>query len=442
MKKFIKPKSIYISLFLMIAFFVLIFIFIIPAKATTNDTFRVNEYYLTTGAFTGTTYDLTLNQDLADDYFVLVRGSRTGDGAQNPDSTYMRLYAVPGGMGELADSGANDILSFSRYVSDSLTWEGVVTVVECLGDCDTSGFQLLDIVETAVPSAGTSGTDISSVAWSDINQVVLLGGFRGGGAEYEAPAGNADTNAVQTRLYPSATSTLNWARQSTESLLAVTMTTFVVEWGSEWTVQRANVAGTAYGDGCNATSEYVTASITSVARDNTFVWGTGISTNDGIGDSTSGTIITLGDGVNQNASETLVSYCGEYTSTKSLDVYTMTHSSLAVDYRFKADGDSTLQDLAITVDSATDGYRFAWITNGTNGSGSAHPRDIFWARYTGDTEVTLSHGYTGQAWPAWVEGVDFSGITYEVIAASSPSKAVIDSGGKIKIDSGGKIRIN
>ena len=89
----------------------------------------------------------------------------------------------------------------------------------------------------------------------------------------------------------------------------------------------------------------------------------------------------------------------------------MTHADLAVDYRFKADGTNVL-DLEVTVDAATDNYRFGWVTNGCNGSGSAHPRDIFWGRYTADTTVTISHGYDGQDFPAWVEGVDFSGITF------------------------------
>ncbi|CAA6692171.1 MULTISPECIES: hypothetical protein [unclassified Lentimonas] len=39
------------------------------------------------------------------------------------------------------------------------------------------------------------------------------------------------------------------------------------------------------------------------------------------------------------------------------DVYTMTHTELAVDHLFKADGDSSSSDLAVSVDSATAGAR-------------------------------------------------------------------------------------
>jgi len=282
-----------------------------------------------------------------------------------------------------------------------------------LGNCNTTGFRLLDIIETPISTSSTSGTDTSSASWSDINDVVLFGGFHGGGAEFEAAAdAYNDGNAVQTRLYPSSTNTINWTRDSTEDLTAVTLTTFVIEWGSEWTVQRINISGTNYGDGCNATGEYNAGSISSVVRDNTWVWGTGISTESGIGDSASGTIVTLGDGVTQNSSETSVSICGEYAATRNFDVYAMTHSSLTADYRFSADGNSTIVDLAVTVDSASNGYRFGWVTNGCAGSGTAHPRDRFWARYTADTTVTISRGYSGQNFPAWIEGIDFSGITY------------------------------
>ena len=381
--------------------------------------FRTTEYYLTTGDFTGITYDLTLDQNLETNHFILIRGSKVDNGGSNPDNDYVRIYELPSAIsGELGDSGSSDVVSLSRHVAD-FTWEGVVTVVECLKECTTNGFTTLDIVETSLGNAVTSGTDTSGTSWSDINDVVLFGGFWGGGAEFEADA--ADTvqgNAVQTRLYPSSTATINWVRESTESLLAATMTTYVVEWGSNWTVQHANVSGSNVGDGCDATGEYNTGSINSVVRDNTWVWGTGYATTNGIGDSFSGTLVTLGNGVAQNTNETLVSFCGEYASTKNADIYTMTHASLAVDYKFKADGNSADTDTAVSVDIATNGNRMAMVHNGCSGSGTAHPRDRFWARYTADNEVTVSRGYNGQDFPAWVQGVDFIGLQAAPVTVS------------------------
>jgi hypothetical protein len=88
----------------------------------------------------------------------------------------------------------------------------------------------------------------------------------------------------------------------------------------------------------------------------------------------------------------------------------MTHPDLAVDYRFKADGDSGSTDLAVTVDSATAGARFGLSYNGCNGTGDYYPRPRMWARYTDNGEVTLSRGFSGQDFPAWVQGIDFSGL--------------------------------
>ena len=81
--------------------------------------------------------------------------------------------------------------------------------------------------------------------------------------------------------------------------------------------------------------------------------------------------MTLGDGVSQNASETTVAVGSEYTDAYSFDTYVLTHASIAVDYRFKIDGDkSPGLDVAVTVDSTTAGARFGWVYNGCNGNGA------------------------------------------------------------------------
>ncbi|MDG2345265.1 MAG: hypothetical protein P8M62_04315 [Opitutae bacterium] len=100
----------------------------------------------------------------------------------------------------------------------------------------------------------------------------------------------------------------------------------------------------------------------------------------------------------------------EYSDAYDFDVYVMTHSDLAVDYRFKVDGDSTITDLAQTVDTTSAGSRFSWVTNGCNGTGAAFARPRMWARYTDDGEITISRGYSGQNFPAWIQGIDFSAV--------------------------------
>lgn len=81
--------------------------------------------------------------------------------------------------GDLGDSGAADEIALQRQVAD-FDWEGVVTVVECGNSASPAGFKWVDIVETSLTR--TSGKD-TSAAWSDLAQVVLFGGYRGGGVE-------------------------------------------------------------------------------------------------------------------------------------------------------------------------------------------------------------------------------------------------------------------
>ena len=88
----------------------------------------------------------------------------------------------------------------------------------------------------------------------------------------------------------------------------------------------------------------------------------------------------------------------------------MTQAGLAVDHRFKVDGDSAATDLAVTVDAAASGTRMGWVYNGCNGTGTYFARPRLWSRYTADGEVTISRGFSGQNFPAWVQGIDFSGL--------------------------------
>ncbi|WP_162025884.1 MULTISPECIES: LamG domain-containing protein [unclassified Lentimonas] len=373
---------------------------------------RVTEYYLTTGDFTGTSKTLVLDQNLADDYFILVRGSRDGDGGSLPDNDFARVTGVPWGAnryaGDMVGSGSGDRIILTRSVA-TYDWEGVVTVVECTNPSSPAGFDLVDVA--AVDISGNSGSE-ASIAWSDINQVVLFGGYRGGGVSYTGtPSSGYDNVSAYTRFYPSGSNTISWNRNSAgETLLDVTATTFVVEWGSEWNIQRRKVTGSNGGNGANATGEYTTVAISPVSRDNTWVWGTGTRLDSGVGDGAEGCLVTLGDGVNQNATESTVAVGSEYTDTYWFDVYTLTHPDLNVDHRFKADGDSGSSDLAVTVDSAASGTRFGWVYNGCNGTGTSVSRAKLWSRYTNDNEVTISRGNSGQNFPAWIQGIDFSDL--------------------------------
>ncbi|MDY6955247.1 MAG: hypothetical protein SWE60_27405, partial [Thermodesulfobacteriota bacterium] len=386
----------------------------------TGNPIRVTEYYLGSGDFTGNTYNLTLDQDLASDYFVIIQGSDgdgTSTGDRGPDENYAALTADPFGTGDLGTSSGDDVITLTRgnNVDD---WIGVVTVVESFGDAD-NGFTLLDVQRVAHTGTGTSGTDTSGTAWSDIDQVMLMGGFNGAGCN-TSQASTSNTKVCQARIWPSGTNTINWSRDNGGATLSTaTSTVMVLEWGSDWTVQRVNVTGNNGGDGANATGEYNTGSISSVARANTWVWGTGHTNDQGIGDAAEGVLITLGDGVTQSTNETTVAVGMEYNNNAvDFEVYALTHDDLAVDYRFKADGHSGNLTVDVTVDSATSN-RMALAYNGCNGNGNAYPRPMFSARYTGNTTVRLERRRTGQAFPAWVQGIDFSGLSGTVTASAN-----------------------
>jgi len=387
--------------------------FIDPAQANTQTTMRVTEYFLLGGAFTGASYTLTLDQDLADDYFVIVEGSDgdgTSSGGRGPDENYIALTADPNGTGDLSASGASDELDFVRGNAVD-TWIGAVKVVECLVDCENSGFELLDVQRVVHSGTGTSGTDTSGTAWSDINQVALIGGYHGSGCN-TAETSNGNQKVCHARIYPSATSTINWSRSSNlVTLSTATSTVHVVEWGDEWNVQRVNVTGSSGGNGANVAGEYDSATISSVTRDNTLVWGTGHAEGDGIGEASEGALITLGNGQTQSLVETQVSVGMEYSISKNFEVYAFEHPDLAVDYRFKADGDSTNLAVDVTVDTNTaTTNRMALVTNGQNGQGTAYPRPNIASGYINNTTVRLNRRRSGQAFPAWLQGINFSAI--------------------------------
>ena len=154
-----------------------------PPVDPTNASIRSTEYPISDAQFSGTTYTLTLNQDLAEDYFILVRGSREGDGQSQPDNDYARVISVPGGRDELSDSGSLNQIVLQRYVAD-FPWEGVITVVESLGDGEHSGFKLRKVLSTRMNAGVAAGTDSTAVQWNNLNQVVPYGGYRGGGVAF------------------------------------------------------------------------------------------------------------------------------------------------------------------------------------------------------------------------------------------------------------------
>jgi len=432
---------------------------------------RVTEYFLGPGpgGFAGTSFDLVLDQALANDYFVIVRGSDgdgSGSGGRGPDENYAALIGDPFGTGELASTGSANVIRLARgnAVGD---WVGVVTVVESLPGAGADGFSLLDVRRVAHGAGAVSGSVAlgGGAAWSDLGQVLLMGGSRGAGCDTAEPSPDNHVTCW-TRLFPSGSDQVNWARNAGgaslaaatstvmavewgsawtvqrvrvqgssgsdqvnwarnaggASLAAATSTVMAVEWGSAWTVQRVRVQGSSGGDGADAASEYDGAAITPVARDRTWVWGTGHVADNGIGDGAEGVLIALGDGATQNPVESSVAAGSEFNDAKDFEVWAMTHPGLAVDHRFKPDGDTGETQVDVAVD-AREGSRMALASSGQNGTGTAYPRPIFSARYLDDSTVRLERRRSGQPFPAWVQGIGFSGVTSSAAGGAPPALA-------------------
>jgi len=410
--------------------------YVSSSSVVKESTIRVNEYFISAGDFTGTTYDLTLNQVLKTDYFVIIQGSGgSGGTTTGPNQNYAALTADPFGTGNLGSSGSSDVITLSRG-NGTTNWVGVVTVVESLGDTGNSSFSLLDVQRVDHTGTATTGSDTSGTAWTDINQVMLMGGYNGAGCD-TTQGTSSRSKVCHVRITPSGSDQIDWTRNATGATMdTATSTVMVVEWGSEWTVQRVRVQGGNGGGGADAVGEYNTSAITTVDREDTWVWGTGHTNDQGIGDAGEGVLITLGDGVNQNTTESSVAVGLEYAGNAvDFEVYAITHTDLKADYQFKTDGDSGASTYDVSVDTAKRN-RMALSYNGQNGTGNAYPRPMFSARYADDGTIRLERRRTGQEFPAWVQGIDFSQIGVELVNPAGDAPNFVSSGDGYSVEAG------
>ncbi len=401
------------------------------ADFNTNPSFRVVTYEVTTGAgFTGTTYLLTLNQDLVADYFILLRGAAgdyTSGTNRAPDANYARIDQDPFGNFTAGSSSANQ-LRLARGIATG-TWTGQVTVVECIADCAASGFSLVRVNEVTMTTGQTSATDTSGGSWGsgNLSQIGLYGGSYGGGMETDEPA-RQNHKTGWARIWPSGADIVNLSRSNTgQGAISGTtiFTVYAVQWGTEWTIQRAQVTGNAGGDGMTLTSHYNTASISSVTRDDTWVVAYGQVDDNSLAEGWDGHSFTLGDGVNVNATETSVVVGAEVGAQRDVEVYVHTHTDLGNQYVFGPDGTSpgiingnlsgtvTISDpLSPETHNAndTEGRRFIIVANTSAGTGTAFPRSIVWGQLDTDTTARWQRSRSGQPGTYWLQTPDFGDI--------------------------------
>jgi len=394
-----------------------------------NPSFRVVTYEITGSAFSGTTYLLTLNQTLSADYFVMLRGAAgdyTSGTTRTPDANYARVDQDPHGNFTAGNSAANQL----RLARGSSTgnWTGQVSVIECISDCAASGFGLKRVNEITMTSGQTSASSNKGGSWGGgIGQMGAYGGSYGGGMETTASSA-ADHKTGWARIWPQGGNKINVSRSNTGPGALGGTTTFsiyVVHWGTEWAIQRARVQGNNGGNGMSSTSDYDTATITSVVRENTWVVAYGEVDHNTLSAGWEGNVWTLGDGVTVNANETSVAVGAETGAQRDVEVYIHEHIDFGNQYVFGADGVApgiVSGNLSGTVTilrsrspethnpTNTASRRFILVANSSNGATTDYPRSIVWGQLDADTTARWQRSRSGEPGAYWLQTPDFGWI--------------------------------
>lgn len=412
------------------------------------DTFRAATYVFrdhtsaSGNPFTGTTYTLTLNNDLSVNYFVVMYGG-AWDASTNTgfNATGARVVDDPHGNFGAVTLNANQI-TLSRFDATPGPWMGQVTVVECLGDETGSGFKLLDVIDANLATTVVSATPTVSTAWGDVNQVVPFGGWFGGGVESDG-TGNTGIPGMGNsaiKLHPSATDTINVVRDTTVNGSGIDYTVFVVEWGSEWTVQRGSIvggtaspldAGGVEGAAANVVEAYDTVELgTAVDPAKTWLWMSANRAGTNMGGSVHGLLAAMGDGVNAPSTpDATVAVGSRWEVSRNVEVYALTHANAAADqiYReitgatgFTEDFSSVLTSLtsfgaydSVSQPKAHSGSRaFALVTTSIDVNGTAYPQSNWFGYHTTATNLRAERPRTGRAHDFWVTQVDLAGVTF------------------------------
>ncbi|NOX23710.1 MAG: hypothetical protein GXP36_11565 [Actinobacteria bacterium] len=404
------------------------------SAAVGTPSIRVTTYQLSGNQYAGTNYyTINLVQDLSPDYFVMMVGA-TGDGTSGGDrvpiTDLARVSADPFGNFARSTAAPNQ-LEIARTFTN-FQWQGAITVVESLQDSGRSGFSLVDVHEVLVTTNTRSFTS-TGAAWTDINQVGIYGGVYGGGVTSNS-FDRRDYSSSWARIWPSGTNTVNYQRlRSGRAPLraSVRFTTFIVEWGNEWNIQRVQVTGNASGNGVNSVNEYNTAAINPVNRANTFITAAGTTNDSRLSRSWLANVWTLGDGVNMNAVENQVAVGSEGRSDRSVEVYVHTNANLNVQYAFGADGttpsgiSSRALDGYATIAGPlgpesyggggglewTTGYRFSIASNSSAQSNLEYPRPVVWSRITDAFRAGWSRSRSGAPGAIWYQVPDFAKVT-------------------------------
>lgn len=394
--------------------------------------FRTTTYRIAAGDFDGLTMRLVLRYDLAENYFVMVNVGANENSSTAPDNYGVRVTGDPHGSGPL-DQADGNWLVLERAASDEAGVTGTVTVVESLRDHDTAGFRLRG-VEHVVHADWPNTTEQTGAhacvyaSWVDPSRLVPFGGPRGGGTSTSGGTGTNDAPTLGLRWYPSGTGTLNWARKSTSTSVveAAESTVYMVEWGSEWDVQRVAVSGNTGGSYVTP-AYYTTGALTrSVDPLASWVWFTGWAEGVGGGDSWRALAATIGTGGTPPTSASTVAVTiGVYPTNWSTDVYVMSHPLLTAQWDLKPYGyDSSAYEMTVDApdgwerrraasdfpfSKSTEGGRFGAFFGGGGGTYSFINEAAKGCLPTASDTMTVytSDQSIAYAWAGWLHTVDF-----------------------------------
>jgi len=412
---------------------------------TTTPSIRVTQYRIGPGEFAGSTYDLELNRPLLPDYFVLIAGTvQDTGGAVGPGVTAVRVSGDQHGTGDLTTTGGNVLRLERGALSVSPDWQGVIQVVECERDQEGSGFRLLDVPVIIRGAPGVVGLDAVAydlrVGFVTPAQGTLLGGLRVGGASVSSGALASQHPSVAARIYTDGTD-INVDRYdgTGAALVSAGFSLYQVEWGSEWTVQRANVTGAASGSG-STIFHWNGAAITGVAKAETWLLGNGWTANANPDDSAAGMMIELGTTVPAPliASSVATNY-RQSPGSSSSELVALTHPGLVVDH-VKDVGGATDWTHSTTVAapiepeehlaapladgrhlSITTGRRLANVWRNSEGAATTdYPIPSWHAHHADDTTLVDERSYalTGLC-RGRLQSIDFGGVALTAIEVTA-----------------------
>jgi hypothetical protein len=412
---------------------------------------RVSQYRIGPGEFTGLAHVLKLNRALMRDYFVMISPAADGN-SLDARTVGVAVSKDPFGSGGLTATAGLDELELARGNADA-DWVGTIQVVESERDRLVAGFRLLDVLVTPVTASTAVGVKTDTVAvrvpWLDITRVVPFGGWRGGGWS-TAAAGTTKYPSGIARIFPSGTDLITFERFESvgagDRVDAATIVTYVVEWGSTWTVNRATITGNNFGVG-TVVGEWNSVALVgaplTVTRAETWLWAAGYTQADAPGDTFPGMMLALGDGVTENATESLAAGNWRLDPVGSaVEVWALSHPDAVVDWTSQPAGRGSFAtfDQAVAVPVAdegldpsgphdpigiTTGRRLAVVTTSSNaGAVAGWPAAVGWhPRHVADAVLNIRRPAPSSpsAWASRIQSVDFGLVlaTSEAVAAGS-----------------------